>query len=252
MNKLILGGLISASCALFILSIIAYFITVPKKPEVRDVKIIEVKGYISKSMDVKDKVVIKRNINKTNYLNSWKLSATIIGNKSFAMVIKGQDSKVLRIDDILEGYTVKKIEKNKILFSTNSDDVWLYIKSKKVKLQNSGINKVVAKVGTYTMRKASFKRNILRPEKLLKTVNIVPEMESGRFEGMKVTSLLEGSFLYMYGLRQGDIIKKINNKKLLSIADGITSYQNISTSTKFSLSVLRDNKIKEFKYEIVK
>ena len=252
MKKIILGSLLSIVFAFLIISVLKFFITIPKIPQLRDVKVVKIDKKVSKVFDIKEKIVVQKKVNNTNYLNSWKLTATIVGSKSFAMVIKGRDSKVLRINDILEGYKVKQIKKDKMLLSTKSDDVWLYIKTKKIKLQKNGIVKVAAKVGTYSIRKASFNRNVLKPEKLLKTVNILPEMESGRFQGMKVQSLLEGSFLYVYGLRQGDIIKKINGKKLLSIADGITAYQNISTSSKFSLSVLRDNKIEEFKYEIIK
>ena len=252
MKKIILGSLLSIVFAFLIISVLKFFITIPKIPQLRDVKVVKIDKKVSKVFDIKEKIVVQKKVNNTNYLNSWKLTATIVGSKSFAMVIKGRDSKVLRINDILEGYKVKQIKKDKMLLSTKSDDVWLYIKTKKIKLQHNGIVKVASKVGTYSIRKASFNRNVLKPEKLLKTVNILPEMESGRFQGMKVQSLLEGSFLYVYGLRQGDIIKKINGKKLLSIADGITAYQNISTSSKFSLSVLRDNKIEEFKYEIIK
>ena len=252
MKKIILGSLFSFVIALLVLSILNLFVSAPKSPTIREINIVQINAKASKALSINDKIIVQKKVNNTNYLNSWKLSATIVGNSSFAMVLKGKNSKVLRINDRLEGYVVKKIQKDKILFSTKTDDVWLYIKTKKVKLNNSGVTKVAHTIGSFTMRKASFKRNILRPEKLLKTVNIVPEMDSSRFLGMKIKSLLEGSFLYMYGLRQGDIIKKINGKKLLSIADGITAYQNISTSSKFSLSVLRDNKIEEFKYEIVK
>ena len=46
--------------------------------------------------------------------------------------------------------------------------------------------------------------------------------------------------------------QEINGKKLVSIADGLSAYQNISSNKKFSISVLRDNTIKELKYEVVK
>lgn len=252
MNRLVLGSLLSFAIAFFGISILKYFLTVPQNVEIREVKLVVINGKISLATNIKDKVVVKKSVNNTNYLNSWKLSATVLGNTSFAMVLKGRDSKVLKISDKLEGYEVKKIDKEKVLFSTTTDDVWLYVKSKKVPTNNPGINKVAPTVGSYSIRSASFKRNVLRPERLLKTVNIMPEMQGNQFQGMKVASLLEGSFLYMYGLRKDDIIKRINGKKLLSIADGISGYQSIITSSKFSISVLRDNKIEEFKYEIVK
>ena len=252
MKKTIIGSFISFSFALVVVAIVGYVVTVPSSVNLRDVKTINVKDAISSSINIQDKQEVKKTVNSVDYLNSWKLSATVISTNSFAMVIKGKDSKILKLKDELEGYEVKKIQKEKVLFSTNTDDVWLYIKSKKPKTQNFGVHKVMPKVDTFNIRRATFKRNVLRPERLLKTVNIMPEMVSGKFHGMKVVSLLEGSFLYMYGLRKGDIIKKINGKNLLSIADGISAYQNIASSKNFTISVLRDNKIEEFKYAIVK
>jgi type II secretory pathway component PulC len=251
MKNIINNSLISFAIALLLVAIIGYFVTIPTSINLRDVKVVTVDASVSSALDIKDKVIVKKTVNSTVYLNAWKLSATVIGKTSFAMVLKGRNSKILKLDDTLEGYKVSKINKDKVLFSKNTDDIWLYVKTKKLKINNA-VHKVVPLVGTYTMRKATFKRNILKPERLLKIVNIVPDMKSGRFEGMKVVSLLEGSFLYMYGLRKDDVIKRINGKRLLSIADGINGYQNIASSSKFTISVLRDNKIEEFKYEIVK
>jgi len=252
MKKVFLGALITFSFALLVIACLRFFIFIPETPNIRDLKVTEINGKISTVLSIRDKEVIKKTTNNTNYLNSWKLSATIIGKNSFAMVIKGRDSKVLRLNDALEGYKVSKIEKGKILFSSKTDDIWLYIKTKKLKLNNTGIAKVMPQKGIFTIRQGYINRYLKKPERLLKSVNIMPESINGKFTGMKIKGLLEGSFLYQNGLRKGDLIQKINGKKLLSIADGITAYQNITTSSKFSLSVLRDNKIEEFKYEIVK
>lgn len=251
MKKLLLGALISFGFSLVVTSIIEYIVTLPKEINTRDIKNVTIKNNISNSINIKEKVVVKKTVSSANYLNAWKLSATIIGKTSFALVAKGRKSQVLKLKDSLEGYTVKKIFKDKVLFSTKTDDIWLYMKTYKIKLNNS-VHKIMPRVGIITMRKAWFNSYVKSPEKLLENVNIMPDIQQGKFQGMKVTSLLEGSFLYRYGLRKGDVINGINGKKLLSIADGISAYQNITTSSKFSISVLRDNKIEELKYEIVK
>lgn len=250
MKNFLLNSIISFSFALLVVSVITFIFKIPQDVNIHNVKIVQVNDMISQSMNIKDKVQIQKTVNNTNYLNSWKLSATILGKNSFAMVLKDKKSKVLRLNDMLEGYSVKKIEKEKVLFTTTTDDIWLYTKTKQVNTNNPGINKVLPPSTAFILSKNSFKKNIQNPERLLSTVNIIPDIQSGRFEGMKVEYIQEGSFLYVYGLRKGDVIKKINNKKLLSIADGITAYQNIASSNRFSISVLRDNKIKEIRYEV--
>jgi len=248
MKKTIIGSFISFSFALVVVAIVGYVVTIPSAVKLRDVKTINVKDAISSSINIQDKQEVKKTVNSVDYLNSWKLSATVISTKSYAMVIKGRDSRILELSDDLEGYEVKKIEKDKVLFSTNTDDIWLYIKSKKTTPRD--VTRVSKRKNNFQIKKRTFSQFMKSPEKLLKTINIMPEMNQNIFQGMKVVSILEGSFLYRYGLRKGDIIKKINGKKLLSIADGISAYQNILSSNRFSIAVLRDNKIEEFKYDV--
>jgi type II secretory pathway component PulC len=102
------------------------------------------------------------------------------------------------------------------------------------------------------MSKSYVDKYLAKPETLAKTINIIPVVKDGIFEGFHIVSLMEGTFFYSFGLRQGDYIKKINGKKLVSMSDGIYAYQNILTSKKFTISVLRNNTIKELKYEIIK
>ena len=249
MRNVIINGLISFSVALFVVSIINYFVSIPSQINLHDVKMVLVNDAISQSINIQDKEIASKTVNNTNYLNTWKLSATIVGKDSVAMVLKGRISKILKLKDELEGYEVKNIQKEKVLFSNKTDDIWLSIKSNKI-TTNQSVSKVVSKVEKYQIKRRVFQKNIGQPERLLNTINIIPEMINNNFQGMKVVSLLEGSFLYLYGLRKDDIIKKINGKSLLSLSDGISAYQNILRSNTFTISILRDNNIEEFKYDV--
>ena len=251
MKNIILGSLISFSFGVLALSIIDFFITNKEEVHYKGIENIIFSNNISKTINIKDEIIIKKQTTNTNYLNSWKLNGTIISKISFAMVLKGRENKLLKLDNILEGYKLKKIEKDKVMFSRENDDIWLYIKKRKF-ITKANIARVLPKAGTIVIRQGQFNRTLARPENLLKTVNIMPEIHNGIFQGFKIKVLLEGSFLYMHGLRKDDIIKKINGKKLVSMADGISAYQNIASNKKFSISVLRNNTIKELKYEVIK
>ena len=251
MKKILISSLISFSLALLSISALKYYVTMIEEPKLKVLSHVTVSNNISPVINIADKVIKKKVVRNTDYLNSWKLSATVLGTKPFAMVIKGTQSKVITLKDTLEGYSVKGIYKEKVLFESRNDTTWLYIKSAFANIPKT-VTRVMPVQGSFAIRSAAFKRNILKPEQLLRTINILPEMKNGLFQGLHVQYLLEGSFLYMHGLRQDDIIKKINGKKLSSIADGISAYQNITNSKRFSISVLRDNIIKELKYEIVK
>ena len=253
MKKILLGSLLSISIGYLVSQFILVYFSDIKEPKIKEFKVIKVDSNVNNLINIKQKEEEKKVIaTNTDDLNSWKLSATVLGSTSFAMVTKGLESKVIKIEDELEGYKLKIIQKDKVLFVDNKDKTWLYMKSAFSEFSKSNpVAKIMPHQGTYSIRKASFERNILKPENLLKTLNIVPELEGGKFLGLKVKYLLEGSFLHAHGLREGDLIKRVNGKNLVSLSDGIAAYQNVATSKKFSLSVLRDNKIEELKYEVV-
>ncbi len=253
MKKYIIGSLISIALAYSISALAYYFLNTPQLPKERKIVDTVVSNSILSAFNVSEKVEVQTTTSSKDALYDWELSATVIGTQSVAMVVRGRDALVLKINDSLEGYRVKKIEASKVLFVANNQNLWLHIRSNTTQAnKNQNVNKDIPKSGTYVVGKNLFEKTLLNPENLLKTVNILPEMNNGEFKGMKINSLKTRSFLYVHGLRQEDIITSINGQKLLSIADGIKAYQSILSSDKFTISVLRNNKIEELKYEIIK
>jgi type II secretion system protein C len=252
MKKYLIGILLSITLAYTISAIAYYVFNIPQLPQERKLSNTSVSSSVLSALNVIEKVEIQTTTSSEDALYDWELSATVLGTQSVAMVVRDRDALVLKINDVLEGYRVKKIEASKVLFVANNQNLWLHIRSNVTQSKNSNVKKDIPKSGTYTVRKSLFEKTLLNPENLLKTVNILPEMNNGEFKGMKINSLKTRSFLYVHGLRQEDIITSINGQKLLSIADGIKAYQNILSSDKFSISILRDNKIEELKYEIIK
>ena len=250
MKKILLGSAISFSLGILFISFIHALFSFVVKPDLKLMKSVKITSDISNSFNINDKIIEQKNVSQTNYLNSWKLNITVLGKPSYAMLSRGRENKLLQVNDILEGHKLVKIDKHKVLFSENRDDIWLYMKSNKV--INNNIKKVMNGIDIVQMSKKHVDKYLRKPERLAKTINILPEIKGGIFQGFRVKWLMEGTLFYRYGLRVGDLIQKINGKKIVSMADGIYSYQKILDSKKFSISVLRNNKIKEIKYEIVK
>ena len=149
MNKLFLGSIISFCLSLLAISIVKNAIITTEEPILKTIPRANINKSVAKVINIKAKTIKKAAVTKkTDYLNSWKLSATVTGTTAYAMVIKGRDSKVLRLNDGLESYTVKKILKSKVLFVNGNESVWLYIKSAFKKVNNN-ITKVPMPKVTY-------------------------------------------------------------------------------------------------------
>ena len=251
MKNIILGSLIAFALGLFMVSGANYFFSSIKEVKLKEVKYITLKNDVENAINIADKVVIQKKMSESNYLNAWKLNITVIGKTPYAMFQRAKDTRLLKLNEILEDYKLVKIEKFKVLFSLKNENIWVYMKRKKIITDNSP-RKVIQKQGTITIRQFYAKRYLKKPEALAKTIQILPVIKDGIFKGFHIKSIIEGSFLYNYGLRKDDYIKKINGKKLTSLSDAIYSYQKLQNSKKFTLSVLRDNKIQDLKYEIIK
>lgn len=250
MKKLIIGIIYSVSIA-FLLSVVArYLLLIEEKVIIPTLSDIKLDGSIANLLNVKDKTEITKTVDNTVYLNSWKLMATVVGSKSsYALVVREKESKVLKLGDMLEGYQVAVIEKDKILCTIENQDIWLNMKQDFVEQGDGKIVKVQDPT-KFDLRKAMIDTELRNPDQLLQQISIVPILDGPEFKGLKVNYVREGAFLYVFGFRVGDILTKYNGRKLTSLSDAMGVYQSVLTSQKFSITVLRNNEEKELTYEV--
>jgi type II secretion system protein C len=247
-KKLLLGLLYSVVLAFLVAKSANFFLVVEKDVEIKINDEAPLDMSMANAINIKDEIKVEKKTTQTNYINSWKLMATIVGDNSYALVVREKKSKVLRIDSMIEGYKVKKIEKDKILCSSPYTDTWLHMK--KVTVQSNGQVAQAPDPTSFTLRRAMVDTKLRRPDELLQEINIKPLLHNNRFDGLKVSYIREGGFLYNYGLRIGDVITKFNGKRLNSLSDGINVYQKVLNAQKFSVTIKRKNREKELFYEV--
>ena len=64
---------------------------------------------------------------------------------------------------------------------------------------------------TITVKRADLRRSLRNINKLLSQVHVRPHFRDGREDGLEVTQIQRGSIFASLGLKDGDIIQKINN-----------------------------------------
>lgn len=85
---------------------------------------------------------------------------------------------------------------------------------------------------------------IRKDPNLIENFGVAPNVQEGRIEGFRVSNIPENSLPYQYGLRSGDIIRRVNGVLIDSLARAFTVYQQILNSSVRSVTVevLRNNK----------
>lgn len=78
---------------------------------------------------------------------------------------------------------------------------------------------------------------------LMKNLNVAPNMKDGKVEGFRVGNIASESILYEYGLRDGDVVRRINGVLIDSMAKGFAVYNQITQDRTgvVTVEVLRNN-----------
>lgn len=83
---------------------------------------------------------------------------------------------------------------------------------------------------------------------LEKVIEIVPVAN----EGFRVNRVASGSLFERFGLQQGDLIRKVNNKKIFTYSDALIMYRELPQMHSICIGITRNNLKKDLIYEIAR
>jgi len=168
-----------------------------------------------------------------------------------ALKAKPDDSKVLGIDDVYQGYQLRKILDNGAVFSKNGQNYSLFFAHEEERERSAARGpSTTGDEGVQQVAKSDISYYAKNVEEIWKDISIVEVKQEGKITGFKVTRIKPDSPFAKLGLRQGDIIIKANNKPMTSYKDAIAIYNGIDKLQALELVVLRNNQETEIVYEI--
>jgi|GEM_PF-845059 len=85
---------------------------------------------------------------------------------------------------------------------------------------------------------------------LLTQARAVPYFKDGKAQGLRLFAVKAGSFYERLGLKNGDVLKSINENSLADLSQAMQLLEKLKTERSFSISVERNSEPKELKYEI--
>ena len=205
--------------------------------------------------------IISQNIQST-LIKNLTLLGTIYGPQSIARaLIKKRGEKQPRIfalkkinnkiDNNVYGNKLIKIETNYVLLQVNGQPVKLNLFIKKKKINN--------KKNKQNKNYSSITRNISRSEMMQKIKNIDEAMKglivshyrvNGKMVGYRMKKVRNSNILYKFGVRSGDIIKRINGHSINSTEKLMKLWRNVKTETKINLDIERRGNPLKLDYNI--
>lgn len=85
---------------------------------------------------------------------------------------------------------------------------------------------------------------------LLTQVRVVPNFSSGQPDGFKLLSIKRGSLIHRAGLRDGDILKRVNGIEIDSPEKAFEVYEQVRNEPVITVEIVRGEKKRTFSYEV--
>jgi hypothetical protein len=105
---------------------------------------------------------------------------------------------------------------------------------------------------TYVVKLPALQERVGSAEAYGQTFGFEPNMEGTRPNGLKITSLSKDNFLYVVGLRQGDIIKTINGKPITDHTSALEKLAEAAKGFNVQIGIVRGRTSRTIFYTLLK
>ncbi|HJX34132.1 MAG TPA: type II secretion system protein GspC, partial [Desulfatiglandales bacterium] len=207
-------------------------------------------------------------------LKPTSLKITLLGtiysnNQNSAAVIEDTAKKtqgLYREGDSIQNAIVKSILAGKVVLRVDGHDEILTIDElKSSETVTAPANRVpTASVGpqaapaatAVTERKISIKRGDIDESfeninDLISQATIQPHYTDGEADGLTVTGVKAGSIFRKMGLRNGDIVKGVNDNEIKTAEDLISMYNDLRSDSEISLQIIRRGQQTNLNYTFI-
>jgi type II secretion system protein C len=176
-------------------------------------------------------------------------------HNGFAIIAKKaspNQTTIVAVGEVYEGYKLKEIDLNQVIFTKASKDYVLSLaESKSSKLSNAITP--VQTTGDESQKQVTrgeIQHYVSNPSQIWKEIAIQPLNRGGKLVGFEIRRVKPNSKMASLGLQKGDIITKANNIRLSSVNDAIKLYKDIDKIDTLALTIERNQEEREIIYEI--
>jgi general secretion pathway protein C len=182
------------------------------------------------------------------------LLGTVTGSKENAFAVIEETDKrkqgLYKIGDSVKNATVKTILREKVVLRVGTKDEILTMEESAAKRRDKrqGPTKSVSRGRTITVSRKDIEKSLEDINKLMSQVRIRPHFKDGQSDGLSVSRIKGGSIFSKLGLRNGDIVQKINGQPINSPDEVLALYEKLKSGSEVSLEVTRRGKPRTMNY----
>lgn len=213
-------------------------------------------GFYSDVEVIQPKAEIKKTQIETFSKYTLKAIYSTSSNGGWVIVQNSDNSTILSQWDEVDGYILTKLFKNYVIFEKAAKEYRLEIKQQEnISYEISQTvddikERIVVKDDVVTIDRKYLNSYVSDINKVWNDIAINEVKNGDTIEGFAISKVNENSVFKKLGLKNGDIIKSVNNNTLASYADAFKIYNNINNTKYLSIEILRNNEVMELNYEI--
>jgi general secretion pathway protein C len=173
-----------------------------------------------------------------------------------------------RVGDNIQGAVIKSITRNKVIIKMGNRDEILEMGEDLLSgvltgtnvTSNPGMAQTVSQplpaalTGAerdISMNRTEVNESLKDLNGLLSQASIQPHSTDGQPDGLAVSGIKAGSIFRKMGLRNGDIVKSVNNEAIKTPEDLISMYNELKTAPDISVQILRRGQERSLNYNFV-
>ena len=221
-----------------------------------------------KSVGKSKKVVIKEEALEKTALEV-RLRGTIYREKGDSLAIiedlKTRKQDLYHVGDVILGEAkLIAVSRNKVYLERNGKQEVLEVykgteaktderardRSPKRGLITKGAGIKRLSAGRYRIPQEDLRDAVENMSHLLTQVRVVPNFKNGEPDGFKLLSIKRGSLIQQAGLRDGDVIKRVNGIEIDSPEKAFEVYEQVRNEPVITVEIVRGGSSKTLSYEV--
>ena len=215
-------------------------------------------GFYSNIKNMEEKENLKESKQEMATLSKYNLKAVYYTSINSGWIVieenSGLESYILAYGEKIEAYTLKKLFKDYVIFEKDKKEYKLQIKEKEPSSyddsSNSLTQEIIVKSNGAIVNRDYLNSYITNIDKVWNNIAISEIKNGEQIDGFKINKINKNSVFEKIGLKEGDVIKSVNNNVLSSYAEAFKVYNNMENTNYLNIEILRNNELMELNYEI--
>ncbi len=182
------------------------------------------------------------------------LLGTVSGPQRISFAVMEEKGKkkqgLYHTGDKVQGAIIKQVLRGKVILEVRGKDEILEMEQAKTGKRRSGRTGSGSRGDGYTITVGhdDLQKSLGNINSLLTQVRIRPLIKNGKPDGLVLSHVKPGSIFSKLGLKNGDIVKKIDNKEIKSPDDAFAFYNRLKSGAELSLEINRGSDTKTLNY----